>query len=212
MRSHYTIPFFIPHEGCPFSCIFCDQNKITGQADAVKPGGVAPKIRSYLKTIPKKGARVEVAFFGGSFTGLGKDLQCSYLEKVAPFLRSGAIDGIRVSTRPDFIDLETLKMLKRYGVKRVELGVQSMSESVLKKALRGHTFQDIERASSLILNSRLRLGHQLMIGLPGSTLRHEIASAMKSIRMGASEVRIYPLVVIKGTPLEKMWKSGAYIP
>ncbi|MEE8359500.1 MAG: radical SAM protein [Candidatus Omnitrophota bacterium] len=212
MKSHYTIPFFIPHKGCPFSCIFCDQNKITGKTGIIPPSGVAPKIRSYLKTIPKRDVFVETAFFGGSFTGLKRDLQRSYLEKVRPFIKKGQIQGIRISTRPDFIDADILAMLKKFGVERIELGVQSISDKVLKRSGRGHTAYDVERASRLILEKGFRLGHQLMVGLPGSTFKDELLSAKRSIMLGAGEVRIYPLVVIKGTPLAKMWSKGLYIP
>ena len=212
MKSHYTIPFFIPHKGCPFSCIFCDQNKITGETGIIPPSGVAAKIRSYLKTIPKRDTFVEAAFFGGSFTGLKRDLQRSYLEKVRPFIKKGRIQGIRISTRPDLIDVDILAMLKKFGVERIELGVQSMSDKVLRKTKRGHTASDVEKASRLILDKGFMLGHQLMVGLPGSTLKVELSSAKKSIRLGAEEVRIYPLVVIKGTPLANMWRRGLYAP
>ncbi|MDB4349559.1 radical SAM protein [Omnitrophica bacterium] len=212
MKKHYTIPFFIPHKGCPFTCVFCRQDKISGRVEGASPKEIAPTIKSYLKTLPGRNVRIEVAFFGGSFTGLGKEAQRRYLEKVRPFLNNKMIHGLRLSTRPDLIDKDVLRLLKEYGVSRIELGVQSMSDAVLKKAKRGHSASNIAKASNLILEAHFDLGHQLMVGLPGSTLRDELNSAKCSIRMGASEVRIYPVIIIKGTELAEMWKEGAYKP
>ncbi|NQT06267.1 MAG: radical SAM protein [Candidatus Omnitrophica bacterium] len=210
MKKHCIIPFFIPHKGCPFACIFCRQDKITGR-HAVSPFDIAPTIKRYLKTIPRKSC-IEVAFFGGSFTGLDKDMQRDYLEKVQPFLRNGRIKGIRLSTRPDFIDQHILNMLKKYGVRRIELGIQSASDKVLETIKRGHSLNDIRRASKLILKNRIALGHQMMVGLPKSTFKDELKTAKESVRMRVSEVRIYPLVVIKDTELARMWRKKRYRP
>ena len=211
MKKHYIIPFFIPHEGCPFTCIFCSQNKISGKKVSLPPSKIAFCIHEKLKTIPIKNTFVEVAFFGGSFTGLDKNIQLKYLESVRPFLGKGRINGIRVSTRPDYIDKSILNLLKAHGVKRIELGVQSMSDIVLKKIKRGHTFSDVKQASKLILKNGFELGHQIMVGLPGSNQKDEIRTAQKSIQMGVSEVRIYPILVIKGTRLASMWEKGEFV-
>ncbi len=209
MKTRYTIPFFITHAGCPFQCVFCRQDKITGHLDAAMPQDVSPTIKKYLKTI-KPESHVEVAFFGGSFTGIDKKLQAAFLKKVKPYLRKGLVDGVRLSTRPDYITSDILHTLKKHKVDRIELGVQSMRDRVLKRSLRGHTFKDIENASKLILKHGFKLGHQIMIGLPGSSLRDELYTAKRSIEMGASEVRLYPVLVIKGTYLANLWKKGAY--
>ncbi|MFH1381182.1 MAG: radical SAM protein [Candidatus Omnitrophota bacterium] len=212
MKKHYIIPFFIPHKGCPFTCIFCNQAKISGRKVSPSTQTIISCIRKRLKAIPLENTYIEVAFFGGSFTGLDKNIQLKYLESVRPFLDKGRIKGIRISTRPDYINEGILNLLKNYGVKRIELGVQSMSDSILKKIKRGHTFSDIKRASSLILKNGFELGHQMMVGLPGSSEIDEIETARKSIRMGITEVRIYPVLVIKGTRLAAMWKNGRYAP
>jgi len=212
MKKHYTIPFFITHRGCPFTCVFCRQEKISGRDKSPEPHDIAPIVRDYLETMPRKNVRVEAAFFGGSFTGLPVALQHKYLESLKPFLASGKLHGIRLSTRPDFIDKPILDMLKKYRVSRVELGVQSLSDRILKKVKRGHTSSDVREASRLILKNRMALGHQMMVGLPGSTLKDELMTAEGSIALGASEVRIYPVLVIKGTHLAKLWKAGKYSP
>ncbi|MFH1855910.1 MAG: radical SAM protein [Candidatus Omnitrophota bacterium] len=212
MNKHYTIPFFILHKGCPFTCIFCRQDKISGKNKCSLPEDIAPTIREYLKTIPRQNARVEIGFFGGSFTGLDGELQKEYLEKTRPFIKQKKIHGVRLSTRPDYINQPSLDMLKKYWVTCIELGVQSASNRVLKKIKRGHSLNDIQKASKLILSNNISLGHQIMTGLPGSTLKDELNTAKLSIDMGAGEVRIYPVLVIKGTELAEMWKKGLYKP
>ena len=210
MKKHYTIPFFIPHEGCPFACIFCKQDKISGRKSSVDPKEIAPTITKYLKTIPAKESQREVAFFGGSFTGLTKEKQESYLKETVPFIKKGLIHSVRLSTRPDFIDQNILDMLKKYNVSSIELGVQSMFQDVLKSAKRGHTKKDVKKASRLIVENDFELGHQIMVGLPKSTLRKELKTAKMSIQMKASQVRIYPAIVIKCTELASMWEKGSY--
>ena len=138
MIKHYTIPFFIPHIGCPNQCVFCNQNNITHQ-EVIEPCDVSKKIDEYLETMPTRRAVIEVGFFGGTFTGLSLDKQKEYLEQAVPYVENGSINGIRLSTRPDYISNDILKILKKYHVKCIELGVQSMSDTVLKAAKRGHT-------------------------------------------------------------------------
>lgn len=210
MKKYYVIPFFIPHQGCPFTCIFCSQKKISGRSHSIPVSKISLAIKQYLKTIPLKNTRREVAFFGGSFTGLPINKQIAYLEAVAPYIKNGSIHSIRLSTRPDYITQPILSMLKKYHVSTIELGVQSLDNDVLISAKRGHTSSEVKAASKLILKNGFRLGHQIMIGLPGSTLSKEIKTAKASIAMGAKQVRIYPLLVIKSTELASMWKKGLY--
>ena len=213
MEKHYfTIPFFIPHKGCPFTCIFCGQKKISGKSKCISPSEISAIIPQYLKTIPagSSNPHIEVGFFGGSFTGLAIEEQSSYLKEVQPFLAHGQVHGIRLSTRPDFIDQRILDMLKKYKVTCIELGVQSMSDIVLKASKRGHTLRDIRTASDLILRNGFLLAHQIMVGLPRSSARKEINTARLSISMGATQIRIYPVVVIKDTELADMREKGLY--
>lgn len=209
--KHYTIPFFIPHKGCTHLCIFCDQNRITGEK-IPDVHEVPEKIEKYLSTMPKEGAHIEVGFFGGSFTGLPQEVQQKYLDAVKPFLKDRRVQGLRLSTRPDLIDKDVVSFLKGKGVTCIELGVQSMDNKVLTASKRGHTAEDTEKASRIILDAGIELGHQMMLGLPLSTLRGELFTAKRMKEMGAGQVRIYPALVIKGTRLAELWENGEYEP
>ncbi len=169
-------------------------------------------IEDHLATIPVNGTIVELAFFGGSFTGLNLHDQESYLKLAQPYIDQGRISGIRLSTRPDYITNEILGLLKAYHVKTIELGAQSMDTVVLKLSKRGHTAEDTERASRLIREAGFSLGLQMMIGLPGDTLQKSLFTAKEIIRLGADNTRIYPTLVIKDTKLEEMYHHGKFKP
>ena len=222
-KRHYTIPIFIPMEACPFHCIFCDQEKISGRGKVPSIEDVVSTIKEHLATIqqpsteieagnPQTCAEIEVGFFGGTFTGLPPEQQINYLDAVLPFVNNGRISGIRLSTRPDFITNDVLALLKRYPVKTIELGAQSMDDEVLRISGRGHTAADTENASRMILEAGVKLGLQMMIGLPGDTEDKSVRTAQRIIELGASETRIYPVIVIKGTPLEDLYYKGNYVP
>ena len=211
-KRHFTIPVFLPMEACPFQCIFCDQDRITGKATVPSPGEVTHILHQHLSTIPEKNTDVEAGFFGGTFTGLPPERQRAYFEKVLPFMKNGRIQGIRLSTRPDFISREIQDLLKEYPVKTIELGIQSMDDEVLSKSSRGHTSRTSENASRMIREAGFSLGLQMMIGLPGDTEEKSVNTAKRIVELGASETRIYPVIVIKGTPLEKVFLKGKYIP
>jgi histone acetyltransferase (RNA polymerase elongator complex component) len=211
VKTHYTIPFFIPLRGCPHKCIFCDQRRITGES-VPDPADVPEKIKRYLATMPAEGIHVEVGFFGGSFTGLPLNIQEEFLSAVKPFVDEGVVCGIRLSTRPDLVDGEIIPFLKKNGVTCVELGVQSMSDEVLAAAGRGHTTNDTERASRRIKERGLMLVHQMMLGLPRSGFTEEMFTAKRIKELGAEQVRIYPVIVVKGTELAEMWRRKEYKP
>lgn len=205
------IPFFIPHSGCPHQCVFCNQKNITGQKTPPDLSLIAKKITEYVNT-KTSDDRVQIAFYGGTFTALPLDLQQSYLEATQPFLKSGQIRSIRLSTRPDCINRQILEMLKRYHVDTVELGVQSMNDQVLTLSGRGHTAQDTVKAVKQLYEFSFNVGLQLMPGLPGDSGKIWMETVDKSIALKPDFVRIYPALVIKDTPLENLYKAGAYIP
>ncbi len=212
MTKQYVIPIFVPHLGCPNDCVFCNQNKISGQKTNVTKEDVNKTIEYYLEHIKEPDKNIEVAFFGGSFTGIEEEVQNELLGAAYEFIKAGKVDSIRISTRPDYINKDILKRLKKYKVKTIELGVQSANDYILKKSARGHTFADVKKASKLIRRYGFRLGHQMMVGLPDSTKIDEINTAKSLIKLRPKMVRIYPVLVIKGTKLEKDYENGTYKP
>ena len=211
MKKQYIIPIFVPHLGCPNDCVFCNQKSISGQTKQVTKEDVKNIIEEHLKYI-KKDSKVEVAFFGGSFTGIEEEKQEELLSTAYEYIKQKKVDSIRISTRPDYIDKKILKRLKKYKVKTIELGVQSANDYILKKAGRGHTFEDVVKASKLIRWYGFELGHQMMVGLPESTTVDEINTAKQLIKLKPRMVRIYPVLVIKNTKLEKDYNEGKYKP
>lgn len=201
-------PFFIPHEGCPHHCRFCQQQRVTGQSKAPSPGHVFKELSSLL---PEQG-NGEVAFYGGSFTLLEPSLQIDYLQQVAPFISNGQVAGVRISTRPDAIGEKQLALLQQGGVTTVELGCQSFSGKVLAAAGRGHGPQSAGKAVALLRSRSFQVGLQLMPGLPGADPQEAIQSLRKALELEPDFLRIYPTVVLQGTELEKDFHLGRYRP
>ncbi len=211
MKQFYTIPIFIPELACPHRCVFCNQHSITSVLKTPTLEETKNIIEKYLSTIPEN-KTVDIGFLGGNFTGIPVKEQEAYLEAAQPYLHAGKANGIRVSTRPDYINEEILSLLKSYGVTTIELGAQSMDKSVLQKSGRGHTTEDTQNAAELIKAAGISLGLQMMTGLPGDTAKGAIKTARQIISMGADNTRIYPTLVVKGTYLETLWRQGKYQP
>lgn len=212
-KKHYIIPIFISHIGCPHQCVFCNQDKIAKEVTKeVTAEDVRETVEEYLKTIDYKNSTVEISFFGGTFTAINVNKQKELLAVAKEYKEKGFISKIRMSTRPDAINNYILNYLKDYKVDIIELGVQSLNEEVLKLAGRGHTSKDVEIASKLIKENGFTLGHQIMPGLPGDNFDIDIETVKKSIEMKPDICRIYPSLVIKDTPMEKMYNRGEYVP
>lgn len=209
--KHYNIPVFVPHMGCPHDCVFCSQKTITGTQDLMTPLKAREIIDKFLSDIKPEGY-IEIAFFGGSFTGIPKDERIEFLKLASEYVRKGAVSGIRLSTRPDYITEEILAELENFGVTAIELGVQSMDPEVLNLSGRGHTPECVKNAVRLIRKYPFELGLQMMTGLPGDTFEKSIKTAEEFVKLKPDTVRIYPTLVIKGTCLEKMYLDGKYTP
>ncbi len=201
------IPVFVPHLGCPQNCVFCNQRRISGKQSPATAETVRRAIEKSDRVSPQ-GVKRELAFYGGSFTAIDKKKQEELLAAAADFVYEG--NSIRLSTRPDCIDTDTLHMLKSYGVETIELGSQSMCDDVLLKSGRGHLAADTERASALIKDASFTLILQMMTGLPGDTREKAIYTAEKIAACRPRGVRIYPTVVVRDTPLYDMWRRGEY--
>lgn len=212
-KRHYIIPIFISHIGCPHQCVFCNQDKIAKEVEnEVTAKEVRETLNEYLDTIDHNNSTVEVSFFGGTFTAIDVKKQKELLAVAKEYKDNGLIDKIRMSTRPDAINGYILSYLKDYDVDIIELGVQSLDEEILRLSGRGHTVKDVEKASKLIKEYGFTLGHQIMPGLPGDNFHKDIETAKKSIEMKPDICRIYPSLVIKDTPMEKMYERGEYRP
>ena len=209
MKKHYNIPIFISHFGCPNACVFCNQKKINGRETDVTIEDLQNTIEEYLKILPENSYK-EVAFFGGTFTGISMGKQKEYLEGVKKYMDLGLVQGIRLSTRPDYINKEVMEQLKKYNVTTIELGVQSSDEDVLRKTARYYPIDTVYRACDMIKSYGIDLGIQLMPGLPGSTFESDMESARKVVEIAPQNARVYPTLIIKDTEMENMYKRGEY--
>ena len=205
------VPFFIAHQGCPHQCVFCDQEKITGSAAALPTAAdIVRRVADWLHS--SQADSVEVAFYGGTFTALSQGEQQALLTPLQPLLASGAVSGVRVSTRPDCITADNVAFLRQHGVTLVELGVQSMEDAVLVAAGRGHTAAATENAFALLKAAGMQVGAQVMPGLPGADMGEALVTLRRIMSLKPDILRIYPAVVLEGTVLAKMYESGTFQP
>ncbi len=205
------IPVFLPNLGCPERCVFCNQKAVAPEAPS--PSRVRDLVAASLNQFPPDRTRPrQVAFYGGTFTAISEEDQTAYLGEVQPFLCSGEIDSVRVSTRPDALSEKVLSLLKAYGVKTVEIGAQSMIDEVLRSSRRGHSAEETSSAVDRLKSEDFEVGVHLMIGLPGDTLERFLQSLDCVICLKPDFVRIHPTLVLKGAPLEVLWREGKYSP
>ena len=207
---HINIPVFIPHLGCPNQCIFCNQRFISGTVE-FDVESVKSTIEETLSTV-NDNDECEIAFFGGSFTGIDHGLMIKLLDIAESYVRIGVVAGIRMSTRPDYISQEILDILKRYTITYVELGIQTMNDEILAYLKRGHTVADTIKAINLLKKNGFEFVGQMMIGLPNATPEDEIYCAEQICKLGARASRIYPTIVFRHTELEDITRDGEYIP
>ena len=219
MKKHYNIPVFIAHLGCKNNCVFCNQKIITGQTENPDEYEIRRTIEKFINIIDNRTGGTgsttgtEIAFFGGSFTGLEKVQMIKFLETANEYIdKYKFISGIRISTRPDYISREIIDILTAYKVKSIELGIQSMSDGVLEACKRGHTAKDTVNACEIIKSENLNLTGQIMLGLPGSDREKDIKTAEALVKLGVNDARVYPAAVLENTELYDMYKLGSYEP
>jgi histone acetyltransferase (RNA polymerase elongator complex component) len=209
----FIIPIFIPHAGCPHRCVFCDQSSITGVRAKKWPSkDIRDQIETFLKFKTARRNKVQIAFFGGNFLGIPADEIKRLLAEAAEYVKTGRVNSIRFSTRPDTIDRQRLDLIKNLPVTTIELGVQSMDERVLSTANRGHSAADTEKAIQHLKELNYEVGIQLMVGLPGDSPERLMASARRVARLKPDFIRIYPTVVLAGSPLAAGYRKGDYVP
>jgi histone acetyltransferase (RNA polymerase elongator complex component) len=212
ISSPLIIPVFLPFLGCRERCIFCNQWATGGPA--VPLTSLHEHLRTSLAQISSRASsrQKQIAFYGGSLTALEPEAQLLYLKEVQPFLAEGVINSIRISTRPDALAPDLLPMLRKYGTRTVEIGAQSMIDEVLALARRGHSAEDTASATSRLKQEGFEVGLQLMMGLPGESLSRFLETLDRVIQLQPDFVRIHPTLVVKGAPLEQLWRSGRYAP
>jgi elongator complex protein 3 len=123
--------------------------------------------------------------------------------------------GLTIETRPDWLRLQQIDQILEFGATRVELGIQSTSDRVLSLMERGHLVTDSIYATRVAKDAGLKICYHLMPGLPGSTPAMDL-EGFKEIfddsRFRPDMLKIYPTLVIKGTPLYELWKLKKYQP
>ncbi len=209
---HANIALFVPHEGCPHMCSFCNQKTISGITRPLLPEEVKAACETAIKSGNASPENSEIAFFGGSFTAIDEDYMLSLLKAAKPYIDRKYFKGVRVSTRPDCIDEKKLRILRQYGVTAIELGAQSMDDGVLALNERGHTAEDVRTASEMISGFGFSLGLQMMTGLYGSSSEKDIYTARELIKLKPETVRIYPTIVLENTALARLMREGKYTP
>ncbi len=210
--KHANLSIFVPHVGCPHQCSFCNQRRISGAQVLPDRESVKEMCITAEKQLGGRYKDAEIAFFGGSFTAIAPAYMLELLRAAEPFVQDGVFKGIRISTRPDAINREILSVLKTYHVTAIELGAQSMSDRVLERNFRGHTAAQVKEASSQILDSGFELGLQMMTGLYGSDEQTDWDTALQLVSLKPDTVRIYPTLVVEGTALAELWRTGSYRP
>jgi histone acetyltransferase (RNA polymerase elongator complex component) len=208
----FIVPVFLPHAGCPHQCVFCNQSTITATHSRPASTGVRRQIETFLSFRRKKRRYTQVAFFGGNFLGLQPRTIRRLLTVATEYVSAGHTNSIRFSTRPDTVDRQRLAAIKAFPVTTIELGVQSMDDRVLKRSNRGHTAADTVKAVQLLRKHEYEVGVQMMVGLPGDDLQRLQASARKIARLKPDFIRIYPTVVLAGSPLATGYQKGDYVP
>lgn len=207
--KHINVALFVPDEGCPHRCSFCNQKTISGSVKKLTAEDVKKAVETALSS-NKDTTEGEIAFFGGSFTAIEREYMVSLLESAKPYIDAAFFKGIRISTRPDCINEEVLSLLKEYGVTSIELGCQSMDDEVLRLNNRGHSAEDVVSSAELIKKFGFEFGVQMMTGLYGDNDRKALETAEKLISLKPQTARIYPTVVLKNTELERLYKEGKY--
>jgi histone acetyltransferase (RNA polymerase elongator complex component) len=206
------IPFFLRNRGCPHRCVFCNERMIADNAEKVTEARMRETVKSYITGSSRKYDRVEIAFYGGSFTGMAHGEQMELLQMAGALINEGVVHTIHLSTRPDDMDGQWLDTLGKMGVRAIEIGAQSMDDEVLRNSGRGHTAEDVRRAAGLLKDRGFETGIHLMAGLPGDSREIFEASVADVIRLGPNTVRIHPVLVFRDTELADRYERGNYRP
>jgi len=208
----FIVPVFIPHAGCPHQCAFCNQNVITQQQSRLSIPEIERAIEHFLQYRQPHHNMPEISFYGGNFLGLDTALIRELLLLAQDFVDRKQAHSIRFSTRPDTITSDRLNQLASFRIQTIELGIQSMDDNVLRHTRRGHSAEDNRGAFRLLKQYGYTIGAQIMIGLPHQNADSALVTTRQVAALHPDFVRIYPTVVLKGSPLETWYQKGTYEP
>jgi len=207
------IPIFVIYRGCPNRCVFCNEKKTAGDfPDRITESAFRETVHRYLNNTQRKVARIQIAFYGGNFTGIDRSYQAELLGFAKPLIEKGPVNSIRISTRPDYIDSESLNLLEKFHVRTVEIGAQSMVDEVLNLSNRGHSSKDVRKGIKALKERNFETGVHLMVGLPGDSRKRFEYTVDEIIALNPDTVRIHPTIVFKDTALAKSCLDGDYVP
>jgi histone acetyltransferase (RNA polymerase elongator complex component) len=216
-QKNVIYPVFLPHAGCPFQCVYCNQRAVTSTPSyAASSAGATSWFREQFNRLldhaRERHIPGELAFYGGTFTALPPEIVEEILETAAPWVKIGIFSGLRFSTRPDGITEEICSLLGNYPIETIELGAQSLADEVLIQSRRGYSSESVMRAATLVRERGWRLGLQMMPGLPGDSSGRFLTSIAKAVELRPNFVRIYPTLVLVGTQLAEWFGTGRYVP
>jgi len=217
-EEHLILPIFLPNRGCPSRCVFCDQTVTAGSA----PTRLTPALLvSWVEEARKqtghdmKGSPTqicEIAYFGATFTGLPLAEQNAWLQAARTLIQRGLAHSVRISTRPDHLEDETIRRLVDQGVRTVELGVQSLSTPVLSLSQRDYDAATAESAILRLMKAGCNVVVQLMPFLPGATQEDDLYAARRVALLRPHGLRLFPTLVLQGTRLADWYQRGEYTP
>ena len=211
--TQLIIPIFVIYGGCPNRCIFCNEEKTAGDfPDIITESAFGETVYRYLNNKRGKVDNTQIAFYGGNFTGIDRNYQTKLLGFAQPFIEKGMVNSIRISTRPDYINNESLNLLEKFHVRTVEIGVQSMVDEVLNLSNRGHSAVDVRNSIKILKERGFETGVHLMVGLPGDTRKRFEYTVDETIELHPDTVRIHPTIVFNDTALAESYLNGDYIP
>ena len=203
--KNYIIPIIIPNS--QEKTLLTNQKYIITKKDKITVEEVKNIIEEHLKKVNKEEYNVEVAFSGLDGVNQEEFLQIAY-----EYVKNKQIDSIRITTKANYINRSFLKLLKKYKIKAIELEIQTINEYVLKNIGAIYNVKDIKKASKLIKRKRFDLGLQMMVGLPESSRLDELNTAKEIVKMKPKIASVTPVLVEKGTSLEKEYQEKRYKP
>lgn len=230
---------------CPGECIFCptdvrmpksylhdEPGAARAEAHQFDPFATTASRLRALENIGHPTDKVELLILGGTWSFYPPDYQAWFIQRCldalngcdseslahAQHLNATAARrnvGLVVETRPDYVDAAEIRRLRRYGVTKVQIGIQSLDDHILELNKRGHTVQTTRRALTLLRAAGFKIHAHWMPNLLGATPasdRADFARLWADDSMRPDELKIYPCSLVHEAELVQWWERGEYIP